>query len=62
MMNDATSGAFRPSRPPLTSSSLPDSSSDLVWRIMTITISTAMAAAMNAVYLIIDREPIEVGS
>src|SRR5665647_1231115 len=58
----ALSGALRPRRPPLSSSSCPLSSSARVCRMVTNTIRTATAAVMNAVYLIMDREPNDVGS
>ncbi len=62
MVRAAASGASRPIRPPPRSSSRPDSSSLRVWRTVMNTIRTARMAAMNAVYLMRDRAPRDVGS
>lgn len=56
------SDASRPSRRPLSSSRRPLSSSARVCRIVTKIIRAARAAVMNAVYLIRDTAPSDLGS
>ena len=56
------SGASRPSLPPPSSSRRPLSSSLRVCRIVRMTMRTARMAVINAVYLISESAPMEVGS